>query len=98
VSGFVQIIETHTTRADDMLRLEAKWAKDTEGRRTLRRSIVTRDRNDPTRHLIIAFFDDADSAAVNSALPETQWIATELAALSSSEIGFTDLDVISERI
>ena len=98
MSGFIQIIETHTSRAGDMIELEAKWAKDTEGRRTLRRSIVTRDRNDPTRHLVIAFFDDADSAAVNSALPETQWIATELAALSSGEIGFTDLDVISERI
>ena len=53
MSGFIQIIETHTSRAGDMIELEAKWAKDTEGRRTLRRSIVTRDRNDPTRHLVI---------------------------------------------
>jgi hypothetical protein len=98
VSGFVQVMEVHTTRADDMIELEAKWAKDTEGRRTLRRSLVTRDRADPTRHLVIAFFDDAHSAAVNSALPETQRIATELAALSDGEILFTDLDVISERV
>ena len=43
----------------------------TAGKRTLRRSVVGRDRNDPDRHIVIAFFDDYDSAMVNSNLPET---------------------------
>ena len=38
-------------------KLEDKWRAATEGKRTLRRSIVARDRNDVTRYLIFAFFD-----------------------------------------
>ena len=59
------------SRYDELTALEDEWEQATEGKRTLRRSIITRDRNDPNRHLVIAFFDSYDSAMVNSNLPET---------------------------
>ena len=51
--------------------LDDEWEQATEGKRTLRRSIITRDRNDPDRYLILAFFDSYESAMENSNLPET---------------------------
>ena len=68
---FIQIIECRTSKFDELTALEDEWRKATEGKRTLRRSIITRDRNDPERYLILAFFDSYDSAMANSNLPET---------------------------
>ena len=54
---FIQIIECRTSKFDELTALEAEWRASSEGKRTLRRSIVARDRNDPNRYLILAFFD-----------------------------------------
>ena len=43
----------------------------------MRRSIVTRDRNDPERHVLIVFFDSYESAMENSNLPETARVRRE---------------------
>jgi hypothetical protein len=94
---FIQIIECHTSKVDELTALEDEWEKATEGKRTLRRSIVTRDRNDPDRYLIFAFFDSYDSAMVNSNLPETTEFGQKQAALLDRPMGFTDLDVIDDR-
>jgi hypothetical protein len=93
---FVQIIECRTDDIGTLQALELEWEKATEGRRTLRRSIVTRDRNDPRRHLIFAFFDSYESAMENSKLPETQEVAARYDELVD-EVTFHDLDVIEER-
>ena len=69
--AFVQIIECRTSEFDKIQRLEDEWRAATEGKRTLRRSIVARDRTDPDRHLIFAFFDSYEAAMENSNLPET---------------------------
>lgn len=94
---FIQIIECRTARFDELTALEDEWEKATDGKRTLRRSVITRDRNDPTRHLVLAFFDSYDSAMVNSNLPETTEFGQKRAALLDGPMVFTDLDVIDNR-
>jgi hypothetical protein len=94
---FIQIIECRTSRLDELTALEHEWEKATEGKRTLRRSIIARDRNDPTRYLVLAFFDSYDSAMVNSNFPETSEFGHKQAALLDGPMVFTDLDVIDDR-
>jgi hypothetical protein len=95
--AFVQIMECRTSNVDEVLALEEEWRQRTEGKRTLRRAIVTRDRNDPARHLILAFFDSYESAMVNSNLPETTEFGEKQAALLDAPTTFIDLDVIEDR-
>jgi quinol monooxygenase YgiN len=94
---FIQIIESRTKDIDAMLALEQEWEQATEGKRTVRRSIVTRDRNDPDRHLIIVFFDSYESAMQNSQMPETQELSAKMGTLVEGESRFYDLDVIKDR-
>jgi hypothetical protein len=94
---FVQLIELRTNRVDEIQQLEADWRAATEGRRTLRKALVGQDRSDPERHVVIAFFDDYDSAMVNSNLPETQAFGEKQFALLEAPPTFTDLDIIDER-
>ena len=94
---FIQIIECRTNRIEEIQKLEEEWRAATEGRRTLRRSIVARDRNDRQRYLILAFFDDYDSAMANSDLPETGEFGAKQQALADAPLTFTDLDVLEDR-
>jgi len=94
---FIQIIECRTSKFDELTELEREWEKATEGKRTLRRSIITRDRNDPDRYLVLAFFDSYDSAMENSNLPETGEFGQKQAALLDAPMVFTDLDVVDDR-
>ena len=94
--AFIQLIEMRTENIDEIMKLDEQWEKATEGKRTLRRSIVGRDRNDSDRHVIIAFFDDYESAMENSKLPETQEFATKQTALADT-VQFIDLDVVDDR-
>ena len=94
---FVQIIECRTSNVDELTELERQWEKATEGKRTLRRSITTRDRNDPNRYLILAFFDSYESAMENSNLPETTEFGQKQAKLVDGPMTFTDLDVVDDR-
>jgi quinol monooxygenase YgiN len=94
--AFIQIIEMKTSKIDELTALEEEWKKATEGKRTLRRSIVTRDRNNPSRHLILAFFDSYESAMENSNLPETSAFGEKQAALLDAPPAFFDLDVVSD--
>ena len=94
---FIQIIEMRTSRVDEIQALEGEWEKATEGKRTLRKAIVARDRKDPQRHLVLAFFDDYESAMANSNLPETQEFGRKQGELVDGDMTFTDLDVVEER-
>jgi len=95
--AFIQIIESHTSKLDELIALEAEWRNATEGKRTLRRSIITRDRNDPERYLILAFFDSYESAMANSNLPETTEFGEKQTKLLDGPMRFTDLDVIEDQ-
>lgn len=94
--AFIQIIEARSANIDALRAIDAEWRQATEGKRTTRRAIVTRDRNDPDRCLIVVFFDSYESAMTNSALPETQAFAQKWAAAVDGPLGFYDLDVIED--
>lgn len=93
---FIQIIEMRTSRIDELNALEAEWRNATEGKRTLRRLIIGQDRKDPTRHLMIAFFDSYESAMVNSDLAETNEVGGKQIALLDAPPVFWDLDVVND--
>ena len=95
--SFIQIIEMRTSRADELVALEAEWEAATEGKRTLRRSIVAQDRKDPGRYLLLAFFDSYESAMENSNLSETGEFAAKQMALLESPPTFVDVDIVDER-
>ena len=95
--SFVQIIDMRTKNVDEIQNLEREWEKATEGKRTLRRSIIGRDRNDPDHYLVLAFFDSYESAMTNSNLPETTEFGRKQSALLDGPMQFTDLDVIEDR-
>lgn len=94
---FIQIIEMRTDDMDALLALDDEWERATEGKRTARRSIVTTDRNDPKRHVIIVFFDSYEEAMKNSELPETQEFAAKWAQLVEAPPTFADLDVVVDK-
>ena len=95
--AYIQILEARTSDIDSIRALDRDWEQATEGRRTTRRTVVTQDRNDPNRHVIIVFFDSYESAMENSNLPETQEFAAKYAALLDTPMVFHDLDVIEDR-
>jgi quinol monooxygenase YgiN len=95
--AFVQIIELHTSQLDEIQALEAEYLKATEGRNTIRRTVIGRDRNDPNRYLVLAFFDSYESAMENSNLPETGDFGQKQSALLDAPMAFTDLDVVEDR-
>jgi hypothetical protein len=95
--SFVQIIDMRTKNVDEIQNLEREWEKATEGKRTLRRSIIGRDRNDPDHYLVLAFFDSYESAMTNSNLPETTEFGRKQSALLDGPMQFTDLDVIEDH-
>ncbi len=95
--AFIQIIEFKTSKFDDMRDIDRQWEKATEGKRTLQRRIITRDRNDPSRYRILAFFDSYQSAMENSALPETQHFADQMTNLMEGPPSFVDLDVLEDK-
>ena len=94
---FIQMIEMRTSRFDEVQELEEEWLAATEGKRTLRRSIVAKDRNNPERVFVLAFFDSYESAMVNSNLPETTAFGEKQTAFLDGPMQFTDLDVIEDR-
>lgn len=95
--SFIQIIEARTKNFNELRALDAEWEQATEGKRTLQRSLLTRDRNDPDHYVIVAFFDSYESAMENSSLPETQEFAAKWGALVDGPMTFHDLDVLEER-
>ena len=94
---FIQIIEGHTTRGDEIEAAVAELEASTEGRYTVRRSIRTQDRDDPTRFMTIVFFDSYESAMENSNLPETGEFAAKLGGLIDGPPTFYNLDVVVDK-
>jgi hypothetical protein len=95
--AFIQIIECHTSKIDEMRAMESDWRAATEGKRTLRRSIVARDRNDGNRYFILAFFDSYESAMKNSELPETTAFTEKWGGFVDGPLTFHDLDVVDDN-
>ena len=94
---FIQVTELFTSKLGDIMALDQEWRDTTEGKRTVRRSIVAQDRKEPNRYLLLAFFDSYDAAMENSRLPETQAFAEKYDHLVHGEVVFHDLDVLADR-
>ena len=67
------------------------------GKRTLRRSILARDREHPDRYFVLAFFDSYESAMENSDLPETANFGAKQAQVLDQPMRFTNLDIIEDK-
>jgi len=93
--AFIQIIDFTTDDIDAVLEVDKAWEAATEGKRTARRQILTRDRSDSSHYQVLVFFDSYESAMENSNLPETQEFAGKYGEVTSS-IAFRDLDVVSD--
>jgi hypothetical protein len=96
--SFVQLIEVEidNEKIDKVFAEAERWFAETAGRRTQLREIITQDRNDPNRFLVLVFFDSHESAVRNSELPETQRWARVVESLTTG-ISYRDLEVIDER-
>jgi len=94
--AFIQIVDFTTTRLDEMLEVERQWESATAGRRTTRRRIFVRDRDNPDRYLNIVFFDSYESAMENSNLPETSEFSGKMMGMASGPATFLNLDVIED--
>ncbi|WP_424347659.1 hypothetical protein [Kocuria sp. CH-021] len=95
--AFVQLIEYTTSRPEEVAEVLADWQQSSQGKRTARRVLSAKDRNDPKRFVEIVFFDSYESAMENSQLPETQEYARKLTELMDGEPVFRDLDVVEDR-
>jgi hypothetical protein len=95
--AFIQLIDIHTDQFTQIEALDKEWERQTEGRNTVRRTIITQDRDDPQHYAVLVFFDSHDEAMENSRLPETHEMSAKMAALATKPFVFTDLDVIDDR-
>jgi hypothetical protein len=94
--AFIQIVESTTDDYAAVKKIDEEWIVATEGKRTARRQIVARDRNDPNRYFALVFFDSYESAMANSTLAETQALAQKYSGATTS-LSFHDLDVIADQ-
>jgi len=93
---FVQIIDYHTTKFDEMEQVGKEWEAAAQGDSTARRRVLARDHNDPNHYLNIVFFDSYESAMQNSEHPTTQQFAARMMALADGEPTFHNLDVLDD--
>lgn len=94
--AFIQLIEYTTSRSAEVAEVVEEWERASQGKRTARRVVSTRHRDDPDRYCDIVYFDSYESAMENSQLPETQEYARRLKELVDGEPTFHDLDVMQE--
>jgi hypothetical protein len=92
--AFVQIIEMTTTKTPEIQELMDGWMAATEGRRSARRSLLTKDRERPDTYVQVVEFPSYEEAMANSDLPETADFAKKLALLCSSGPTFRNLDLV----
>lgn len=94
--AFVQVIELTTTKLREAEELLDAWVAATEGRRSARRGLLTRDRDRPDTYVQVVEFPSYEAAMANSALPETAAFAERLSALCTSGPTFRNLDVVRD--
>jgi quinol monooxygenase YgiN len=92
--AFVQVIEVTTTKVAEIEELMGEWVAATEGRRSVHRSVLTRDRDRADTYVQVVEFASYEEAMANSALPETAAFAEKLSALCVSGPTFRNLDVV----
>jgi len=89
---FVQIVEFRTSRIDEMTALGREYEEGGGGGGGT--GMVCADRDDPGRYLVIATFEDYESAMANSEDPRTQELAGKMAELADGPPRFHNLDLV----
>lgn len=94
---FVQLIEFHTSKQQELDKLLDEWAESTNGKRTATRATLTVDHEQPGSYYEFVEFPSYEEAMANSSLPETQAIAEKMRAICDDEPTFHNLDVVREQ-
>jgi hypothetical protein len=94
MAGFIQIIEFHTTKIDEMRALGDEWRERTDGGGNLVRGTIVQDRDRPNTYLNIVEFGSYEEAMANSDRPETSAFAARMAELCDAPPTFRNLDVV----
>jgi quinol monooxygenase YgiN len=93
MTAFVQLVEMSTSRFDEMQKFTEEWrAKNPD--RMLDWSMVTQDRDNPGKYVVIVHFESYDVAMKNSADPRTAEYAAKMDELSDAPATFKNLDVV----
>lgn len=92
--AFIQIVDVKASNMDELNKFWDGWEPPAGS--TVRRAIRCQDRDDPNRFVSIIFFDDYESAMVNSNLPETQAMAAKMGELIDGSREFVNLDVVQD--
>ena len=93
---FVQIIDYHTSKFEEMERLGKEWEAAAQSDSTARRRYSDSDHNNPDHYINIVFFDSHESAMQNSNHPTTQEFAAKMMALADGAPTFHDLDIVDD--
>jgi quinol monooxygenase YgiN len=95
---FIQTIGYTTSRPDDMKALSDRFREenpDTETRGFLGYKVL-KDRDQDNAYMIVAEFESYELAMENSARPETDAFAREMASMADGPPTFGNYDVIEE--
>ena len=92
---FVQLIECATDDAEGLVAVANEWSADAIGTGTCLRGEFGRDSNDPSRFVMLAYFESAEAAQENSDRPETAAYAERFGALCTDGPSFRDLTIVS---
>lgn len=95
--SFVQMVEFRTRNVDAVIALDNDWQRKTAGRFPVRRTIITRDHEDPERCRMLVFFDTYEAAMGNAKLPESRALAAQFEAMVSGEVRRFNLDVVDDN-
>jgi quinol monooxygenase YgiN len=90
---FIQIVDSVTSRPDEVEALGEKYRVERGDRGTYDRVTVARDRDRPGHFLVIAEFPSYEAAMENSDDPATQEFAARMAELCDGPPTFYNLDV-----
>jgi hypothetical protein len=92
--AYIQLVEYETDRPEEInANMRAAMDSDT-GEPSFTRLAHTQDRDNPRRYVTIVEFPSYEEAMANSARPETDQMAKQLAALCTSGPSFHNLDVV----
>jgi quinol monooxygenase YgiN/predicted small metal-binding protein len=93
--AFVQLIEFHTDRIDEVDAITAEWAEAIGSERTARWAVSAADRDQANTYVQIVEFPDEAAARANSGHPVTARFAERLMKLCEGTVRFVNLDVRS---
>ena len=93
--AFIQSIEFATEQRTELHDLLTRWTADAIGSGSAQRSTLAEDRANPGHFVMAVAFESAESAAENSARPETAALAAEFTALCSDGPTFREFDIVA---